>query len=326
VGTRWKALDNRWIRRVRERKSGLFRDREDADKERFATRRLAAVAAALAVVATGCGPGGRPVPPPRGFAAVPVPRFPSGLSLLLSAPDAGEITAAAPGLGRQIVGGPATLVLGPEGQVPDPAGPPGRASLGAVFASYTAFRQELSNGVLPAGVKAVSYDPERWPATPAREQANPIGYMRLFARAARPAGLTVILVPGRDLMLVRGARCGQRRHETIDGAFLRCGLPAAAARLAPVFEVQVAPEELNPARAAAFTEACARQARAANPHVAVLATLSTVPLGHQVTGSELARAAAAIRPFVQGFQLNLTTASLRPALAFLRTARPRPAR
>ena len=47
----------------------------------------------------------------------------------------------------------------------------------------------------------------------------------------------------------------------------------------------------------------------------------TVPLarhGHQVTGDQLARAAAAIRPFVQGFQLNLTRASIRPALTLLR--------
>ena len=290
-----------------------------------------AIAAGFALARWLGGPG---TPEPRRIAAVPVPGFPSGLSLLVSAEDAGHVAAAAPGLARQVIGGPATLVLGPPapaaaapaGQAAEPARPPGRASLGAVFTSYEMFRQALARGQIPDGVKAVSYDPELWAATPAREQVNPVGYMRLFARAARQAGYTAILVPGRDLMLVPGARCGQRPHETIDGAFLRCGLPAAAARLAPVFEVQVAPEELNPSRAAAFTEACARQARAANPHVAVLATLSTVPLGHPATGGQVARAAAAIRPFVQGFQLNLTAASLQPALAFLRTARPGPAR
>jgi hypothetical protein len=303
----------------------------------FCTLLAIAIVAGFALAGWLGGPG---APERRGIAAVPVPGFPSGLSLLVSAEDAGHVAAVAPVLARQVIGGPATLVLGPPaparadpagpagpaGQAAEPAEPPGRASLGAVFTSYGMFRQALASGQIPDGVKAVSYDPELWAATPAREQVNPVGYMRLFARAARRAGYTVILVPGRDLMLVPGARCGQRPHETIDGAFLRCGLPAAAARLAPVFEVQVAPEELNPARAAAFTEACARQARAANPHVAVLATLSTVPLGHPATGDQVARAAAAIRPFVQGFQLNLTAASLGPALAFLRTARPRPAR
>jgi hypothetical protein len=194
-----------------------------------------------------------------------------------------------------------------------------------VFTSYATFRQELGSGQIPAGVQVVSYDPERWPATPAAEQANPIGYMRLFGRLARHAGYTVILVPGRDLMLVRGARCHQQRHETLDTAFLRCGLPAAAARLGQLFEMQIAPEELDPARAAAFAAACAEQARAANPHVAMLATLSTAPAGYPVTSGQLARAAAAIRPFVQGFQLNLTQASVRPALLFLRTVQARPA-
>ena len=285
---------------------------------------LLAIALAAGFILAGWpgGPGGPGAPGPRGVAAVPVPGFPSGLSLLVSAEDAGQVAAAAPGLARRIIGGPATLVLGPPpataGQAAEPAAPPGRASLGAVYTSYATFRQDLASRQIPAGVKAVSYDPELWPATPAREQVNPVGYMRLFARAARHAGYTVILVPGRDLMLVPGARCGQRPHETIDAAFLRCGLPAAAARLAPVFEAQVAPEEMQPARAAAFAEACARQARAASPHVAVLATLSTVPLGHPVTGGQLARAAAAIQPFVQGFQLNLTRAAIRPALTLLR--------
>lgn len=285
---------------------------------------LVAIALAAGFVLAGrpAGPGAPGAPGPRGVAAVPVPGFPSGLSLLVSAEDAGQLAAAAPGLARRIIGGPATLVLGPPpaaaGQAAEPAALPGRASLGAVYTSYATFRQDLASRQIPAGVKAVSYDPELWPATPAREQANPVGYMRLFARAARHAGYTVILVPGRDLMLVPGARCGQRPHETIDTAFLRCGLPAAAARLAPVFEAQVAPEEMQPARAAAFAAACARQARAASPHVAVLATLSTVPLGHRVTGGQLARAAAAIQPFVQGFQLNLTRVSIRPALTLLR--------
>lgn len=285
---------------------------------------LVAIALAAGFVLAGrpAGPGAPGAPGPRGVAAVPVPGFPSGLSLLVSAEDAGQLAAAAPGLARRIIGGPATLVLGPPpaaaGQAAEPAALPGRASLGAVYTSYATFRQDLASRQIPAGVKAVSYDPELWPATPAREQANPVGYMRLFARAARHAGYIVILVPGRDLMLVPGARCGQRPHETIDTAFLRCGLPAAAARLAPVFEAQVAPEEMQPARAAAFAAACARQARAASPHVAVLATLSTVPLGHRVTGGQLARAAAAIQPFVQGFQLNLTRVSIRPALTLLR--------
>jgi hypothetical protein len=71
-------------------------------KEKASMRRLAAVAAFCALAAIALAVGfflvGRPGGPPRGIAAVPVPGFPSGLSLLLSDQDAGQVAAAAPGL------------------------------------------------------------------------------------------------------------------------------------------------------------------------------------------------------------------------------------
>ena len=56
-----------------------------------------------------------------------------------------------------------------------------------------------------------------------------------------------------------------------------------------------------------------------NPSVVLIATLSTQPGTSWVSGRQLARAAASVRPFVQGFQLNLTRRSARAAVAFLRT-------
>ena len=134
-------------------------------------RRGAAVAAFGVLLATALAaafglagwPGGPGTPGPRGVTAVPVPGFPSGLSLLVSAEDAGQVAAVASGLARRIIGGQATLVLGPPpapaGQAAEPAAPPGRASLGAVYTSYATFRRDLAGGQIPAGVKAVSYDP-----------------------------------------------------------------------------------------------------------------------------------------------------------------------
>jgi hypothetical protein len=57
-------------------------------------------------------------------------------------------------------------------------------------------------------------------------------------------------------------------------------------------------------------------ARAANPAVGLVATLSTQPGTGPANGWQLARAAAA-RPYVQGFQLNLTRRSTRAAVPFL---------
>jgi hypothetical protein len=53
--------------------------------------------------------------------------------------------------------------------------------------------------------------------------------------------------------------------------------------------------------------------------VVLIATLSTQPGGRWASGGQLARAAAALRPFVQGFQLNMTRWSTRAAVTFLRT-------
>jgi hypothetical protein len=63
--------------------------------------------------------------------------------------------------------------------------------------------------------------------------------------------------------------------ETMQAAFLRCGIEAAAARLSDVVEIQGQLLEADPATYRSFVESETAQARLANPDVVVLAGLST---------------------------------------------------
>jgi hypothetical protein len=61
------------------------------------------------------------------------------------------------------------------------------------FASYITFR----DAVIPAGIRAVAYDNEKWAQTPVAEQNKPRAYTRYFRDLAHKRGLTFISVPGR---------------------------------------------------------------------------------------------------------------------------------
>jgi len=236
-----------------------------------------------------------------------------GLYLVISAQQLRDIQAVAPRLAAKLLARRTTVVLTSGSSAltsPD-------AAVGtAFFTSYAEFIGRLQRHAIPSGVRAVAYDPERWQATPFAERLDPERYMALFAGAAHRHGYAAILMPGRDLLAAAGS-CRQQPGEDLDAAFLRCGLAGAGARLSQVFEIQTAPVELSGAELRGFAAACARQARAANPGVVLIATLSTQPGSSRVNGWQLARAAAAVRPYVQGFQLNLTRRTTRAAVSFL---------
>jgi hypothetical protein len=236
-----------------------------------------------------------------------------GPYLVISGQHLRDIQQAAPRLATKLLARRTTIVLDP--------GPLGltarKAAVGTeFFTSYADFLGKLQRHAIPAGVRAVAYDPELWRATPFAERIDPGRYMRLFAAAAGRHGYATIMMPGRDLLSVARS-CQQQDGEDLDAAFLRCGLAGESARLAQVFEIQTAPVELSTAEVRGFAAACARQARAANPSVVLIATLSTQPGARAVSGWQLAQAAAALRPFVQGFQLNMTRWSTRAAVSFL---------
>jgi hypothetical protein len=85
----------------------------------------------------------------------------------------------------------------------------------------------------------------------------------------------VVITPHPSLAEVNGAPCTATEGETVEDAFLRCGLQGQAARYADVVEIQAQFLEWDPVRYRVVVETAAAQARAANPNVVVIAGLST---------------------------------------------------
>jgi hypothetical protein len=161
---------------------------------------------------------------------------------------------------------PSSFVLGGAGSV---------AIAARAWSDEAAFETDLASGAIPPHVRYVMYDPEGWAPTPRGERRHPITAMRAFARAAREAGYGVIITPHPNLVDVRHAECARGTNENTSAAYVRCGIGAAAARLADVVEIQAQWLEWDPAAYRSFVEAAAAQARQANPDVVVVSGLST---------------------------------------------------
>jgi hypothetical protein len=178
---------------------------------------------------------------------------------------------------------------------------PGLGAVPVVTAGAVARLQEAVTGnQLPAGTRALLYDPEAWPFTPSAEQRDPAGATGRAAALAHRHGLRLIVAPALSLtnVLAPGKAPRWRR-------FLDLGLAAALAPAADVIELQAQSLERDTASYAAFVRAAAEQARAANPRVVVLAGLSTNPPGAPVHGRHLAAAVQATRELVDGYWLNI---------------------
>jgi hypothetical protein len=63
--------------------------------------------------------------------------------------------------------------------------------------------------------------------------------------------------------------------------------------------------ELNPSQYSQFVTGAAQQARAANPHVEIIAGLSTYNANGSVTSAELYQDAKGVASSVNGFWLNI---------------------
>jgi hypothetical protein len=189
------------------------------------------------------------------------------------------------------------------------------------YKSFLQFKRDAYSHRIDRAVRAVIYDPENWGDTPAAEKEDPSRYLRLFASLARRLGYYAITSPGRDLVTAPGAACRRRPREGTGAAFLRCRIPAAAARYANAFKVQAQIYENDPAKYRSFVQAAMRQARAANPKVLVLSNLATSPGDYVATADMLWAAHQAVARLVAGHQLNWNSEELGIAKEFLLRAR-----
>ncbi|MHB1552831.1 MAG: hypothetical protein ACYCZP_02680 [Acidimicrobiales bacterium] len=178
----------------------------------------------------------------------------------------------------------------------------------AYFASFAAFAAAVADDALPAGLRYVAYDPEKWSATPLNEQQDPVTYLRAFTELANAHGLGSVLVPARDLMLVTGGICVKRQGETLSQAFLRCDIAAGSVG-ADYFVVQGAPVEVSPSTYQSLVRAVSAQVQEQSPGTAVLATVNPA----RAPISSLATLLQSTRPYVSGYEVNCTPATVETA-------------
>lgn len=165
---------------------------------------------------------------------------------------------------------------------------------------------------------AVLYDDEDWPLTPKAQQENPAAYEATGYRLARARGVVFIAAPAMDLVQVLDP---DGPGSTAD-RFLSLDLIGQAARHADVVDIQAQGLE-GGAQYASFVTAAARQARAANASVKVLAGLSTNPSGRAISSTVLTQDADAVSGVVDGYWLNIPSAGT--ACPRCGTARPQAA-
>ena len=175
------------------------------------------------------------------------------------------------------------------------------AAVTVTFPSLVALSHAVTGGRLPAGTRAVLYDPEAWSFTPAAEQRDPVQAATRAAGLARAHGLQLIVAPALNLttVLARGSAAPRWQQ------FLDLQLAAKMAKVADMIELQAQSLERDSATYATFVREAAAQARAANPGVTVLAGLSTNPPGALVAADQLVAAIEASRASVDGYWLNI---------------------
>jgi hypothetical protein len=176
----------------------------------------------------------------------------------------------------------------------------------ADFKSYAAFGKAI--GHLHRG-QWVLYDNEHWSFTPVDEQRHPAAYMRKFAHLAHQHGLKLIEAPARDLMAVPGGDCTRQPRQTTDKAYLACGIPRDA-RYADIYEIQAQADQPTTSGYAAFVKAARRQALAANPHLVLLAGLTTDRGG---SPAQIFACWKATNKLVAGYWMNTNAKTVRVA-------------
>ena len=168
-------------------------------------------------------------------------------------------------------------------------------------ASFTNAQQLIAAiGTLPPSTKAVLFDDEAWPLTPAVEQQSPATYEHLACQAAHAHHLLFIATPAVDLTSVLPHPHG----ETSRQAYLSLGIARDAAQCANIIDIQAQGLEQNLPAYVSFVRAAAAQARSVNPTVIVLAGISTNHSGNRTSASQLVAAVNSTKSIVNGYWLN----------------------
>jgi hypothetical protein len=174
---------------------------------------------------------------------------------------------------------PSTLLLSERDRV-NPLAP--RASIAFSFTSASALTTALWQHRIPARVRYVLLDLERWPLTPTVEQQHPIASLRSALAAANAAGKCVVFTPALDLL--NAMHYGGPLPGLI-GYFDQL-IVHPAAGMGDVFEVQSQQTEGTPL-ATVLTPKAVAASLAERPGSPVLVGLSTNPNGRQVSASDL---------------------------------------
>jgi hypothetical protein len=177
------------------------------------------------------------------------------------------------------------------------------------YKSYAAFAQDIANNAIPSTVHWVMYDNEDWSYTPVTEAQHPAKYMKLFAELAHKHNLKVYEVPARDLMNVAGADCGVQSGETLDAAYIRCGIPADA-QYADIYEVQAQADQSSTTAYANLVVAAKNQIRASAPHITFMSGLTT---DRADTVTQIVNCWKATHTDVQGYWMNSTASTFNVA-------------
>jgi hypothetical protein len=175
------------------------------------------------------------------------------------------------------------------------------ANLAYYYTSAQAAQQAVLTGQVPAGVRYLLIDLERWPLTPAGEQSDPIAALRSATTVAHQHGKCVVFAPAVDLVGVTHPGVGgSALYSEFDQTMVEPG-----AGQADLFAVQAQHTEGTRYASSFAPEAiqAARQGRSAEP---VLVGLSTNPNGRRVSlGDILAVYRASAAAGTVGYWLNI---------------------
>jgi len=150
--------------------------------------------------------------------------------------------------------------------------------------------------------KYVMYDDEDWQFTPINDQQNPAGCIKMAAEMVHQEGMKFISAPGIDIVNTLDPGNTNKYAE-----YLKLNIPAMAAKYADVFVIQAQLLENVPAAYTSFVQSAMAEARAANPHVEILAGLTTQVNGVTVDPNTILADINATRGSVSGYWFNIPT-------------------